>query len=81
MQIYHYNKEEKVPCGDCVLALGLFDGIHIAHRDLISSAQMVAKKNNIPCGVFTFVDDSMLKPDAPRLYSNKEKIPIIIGIF
>ncbi|MBR4836619.1 MAG: bifunctional riboflavin kinase/FAD synthetase, partial [Clostridia bacterium] len=37
MVIYHYPFKEKENIPKCVLALGFFDGVHIAHRDLIET--------------------------------------------
>ncbi len=37
-----------------VICLGYFDGMHIAHVDLIDNAKKVAKEKGLPLAVFTF---------------------------
>jgi riboflavin kinase/FMN adenylyltransferase len=39
-----------------VIALGSFDGIHIAHKILLSNAVIIAKKKNIESMVYTFTN-------------------------
>lgn len=62
------------------MTLGFFDGVHIAHRDLISKAREIADSKGIALGVFTFSSEGGLKPGAKRLYSTKEKIEIFEGL-
>lgn len=38
----------------CVLALGVFDGVHKGHQALIAEAQRIARDNGLSCGVMTF---------------------------
>ena len=47
MVIYHYPTDEKLNIPECVMALGFFDGVHIAHRDLISRAAEEAKARGL----------------------------------
>ena len=70
MIIFEYPGENKI-CGDCVLALGLFDGVHVAHRDLILTAKTTAVERGLPLGIFTF--DKGIKSDAPKIYSNIDR--------
>ncbi len=74
--IYEYGKEQDIKIGPCVMTLGFFDGVHIAHRDLIKKAREIADSMGIALGVFTFSSDGGLKPRAKRLYSTEEKIKI-----
>lgn len=37
-----------------VLAIGMFDGVHLGHRKVIANAVQFAKKNNLPSIVLTF---------------------------
>jgi riboflavin kinase / FMN adenylyltransferase len=39
------------------VAIGYFDGVHIGHKELLSSVKKLADKTNDLCGVFTFGDD------------------------
>ena len=56
-----------------IYALGFFDGVHIAHRNLISRAKDIAVKNNLQLGIFTFKSDGNIKSGSERLYDDKEK--------
>ena len=66
--------------GPCVMTLGFFDGVHIAHRDLIRKAREIADSKGIALGVFTFSSEGGLKPEAKRLYTTEEKIKIFEGL-
>ena len=70
MQIYEYPGENIVN-GECVLALGFFDGVHIAHRDLILTAKRTAEELGLPIGIFTFRGD--IKNGVERIYTDSEK--------
>ena len=78
MTVYEYPKcilnGEKIP--ECALALGFFDGVHIAHRDLLCSARQKANEIGLPFGIFTFVSDTGIKSTVPRLYSDSDKLTI-----
>ena len=47
-------KESSAGFNKSVLILGFFDGIHLGHRDVITSAANFAKNNNVPAAVLTF---------------------------
>lgn len=59
------------------MTLGFFDGVHIAHRDLIKRGRKIADELGIPLGVFTFPSESGLKPGAKRLYSTEERLKLL----
>ena len=62
----------------CVIALGLFDGVHIAHRALISEARKRADELGLPLAVFTFPSESpTLKGGRGRLYSTEERLSLL----
>ena len=69
MQIlYNISELEKID-GPLHLALGVFDGVHIGHQDVILNAARVAKINGDKVGVITFEPHPVrvLAPDrAPR---------------
>ena len=48
-----------------VVALGMFDGVHIGHRVLIRRAAALAKQKGVPLVVCTFVDHPLhlIAPD------------------
>ena len=74
MQIYRYPDEKRIKTG-CVLALGFFDGVHIAHRDLIYAAKDEAARLGAEFGVFTF--DGDIKSAAKKIYANGEREEIL----
>ncbi len=62
----------------CVIALGFFDGVHIAHRTLLASARALADELSLPLAVFTFFSESReLKSSSLRLYSTEEKLELL----
>ena len=64
--------------GGTVIALGLFDGVHLAHRALISGARAVADEKNLPLTVFTFFgDEGLIKSKSKKLYSDEEKLSLL----
>ena len=74
MNIYEYKQGEALPIGKCVLALGLFDGMHIAHRDLIAKGKELAKEAGLPLGIFTFDGESGIKSSVPKIYDTKHRL-------
>lgn len=65
----------------CVIALGTFDGLHLGHQDVISSAAKYASEHNCYLAVFTFSNHpfSLIKPsEAPvSLIGSKEKYALL----
>ncbi len=62
----------------CVMALGFFDGVHLAHRALIKEARCLADEYSLPLVIFTFpAEENRLKPGAPRLYSTEMKLELL----
>lgn len=59
----------------CVVALGFFDGVHLAHRALIDSARKEARRLNLPLSVFTFSqNNTSFKAEQARLLTEEEKL-------
>ncbi|MBQ8321401.1 MAG: riboflavin biosynthesis protein RibF [Clostridia bacterium] len=79
MDIYEYSGNKKLACGRCVIALGFFDGVTAAHRELIRKAGEIAKIKGLPLGIFTFPSEDPLKHGSPRLYSTEEKLSLLSG--
>ena len=73
MLIYEYPLKEKPNNNELVLALGFFDGVHVAHRDLLCKARDIARERGLGFGVFTFKSDGAIKKDVGRLYNDLEK--------
>lgn len=65
----------------CVIALGTFDGLHLGHQDVISSAAKYAREHDCRLAVFTFSNHpfSLIKPsEAPvSLIGSKEKYALL----
>ena len=58
------------------LALGMFDGVHLGHRAVLSQVRKIANENNGLSVAFTFPDHpaSFLRPEsAPKLLMNKDE--------
>ena len=75
--VYEYGDGLKLPKKDCVITLGFFDGVHIAHRDLINAGRKIADRSGLPLGVFTFPAEGGLKQGVKRLYSTEERIRLL----
>ena len=76
MTIYKYPSEKKPNINESVLALGFFDGVHLAHRDLLSRAAEEARREGLDFGIFTFASDGGIKIGANRLYDDSQKTSI-----
>ena len=64
----------------CVVALGCFDGVHLGHASVINSALSIAKKEAVPCCIWSFAEPPKryYNPDsAPLLTDSEEKARII----
>ena len=67
---------ESIKLNTGAVALGLFDGMHAAHRALISAALTSAQNNGAPLAVFTFSSDSP-SHKGKALYTDKDKLDLI----
>ena len=75
--------QKRLPFYDtgCVAALGFFDGMHIAHRALLTEAKSIADSEKLPLVVFTFASESLgFKGSAQRLFSDEEKLAVFEDI-
>ena len=63
-----------------VAALGFFDGVHIAHRELIKRARAKADELGLPLCIFTFFGESGIKKSSLRLYTDAEKEEIFSSL-
>ena len=66
--------DEKYCTKSSVLALGMFDGVHLGHRVLLERAAHLAKKHRVPLVVCTF-QQHPLQVIAP------EKCPPMLSTF
>lgn len=67
---------DKKSNGECVIALGFFDGVHLGHRELLCKAKQIAAESGISFGIFTFKSSDKIKQGTKRIYSDKEKTEI-----
>ena len=68
MKIYSsINHSSRTPC---VVALGCFDGVHVGHAKVISTAREIADSLGCACAVWTF-------DQPPRNYFVKNSVPLI----
>ena len=78
MRVVDYREGKQIPSSGSVVALGLFDGVHIAHRELIARAVELARERGLSSAVFTFPSESRaLKRGRARLYSTKQRLDLI----
>ena len=76
MRVYRYS-ESFVLDGECVVALGFFDGVHLGHRDMLARAKAEAEKRALPLCVFTFTSESEgLKAGNGRIYNTEERLTL-----
>ena len=62
----HQELPSQLPSKDTILAIGVFDGIHIGHRHLLNSLKEAASKADMLSGVLTFTNHprTVLAPDS-----------------
>lgn len=77
MTVYEYKLGNKLPTGECAVAIGFFDGVHLAHRELISEAVAEAGRLGIKSGVVTFDASSGIKSGTPRIYSGEDRLALL----
>ncbi len=78
MKIHNYSLGDGNAFGPCVLALGFFDGVHLAHRELLRAAKREAQERGLPLAVFTFpVECTFLKGGDGRIYGTREKMKLL----
>ena len=80
MKIEYSYGTSRDASSECVIAIGFFDGVHIAHRELIGAAVEEAKRLSLPVGVFTFADNDSIKKNSARIYSDDEKEELISSL-
>jgi len=67
MRLAHYSTLEEIgKTGPLVIAIGVFDGLHLGHVDLIRALCKKAKENQARAAIWTF-DSKLPKPEFSRL--------------
>ena len=62
------------PQRDTVLTIGVFDGVHLGHKHLISKLREQAARQNMLSGVVTF------RHNPEKLLSHRNKLPFLTEI-
>ncbi len=62
-----------LPATGRVVALGLFDGLHIGHRAVITAASVCAARKRLPCTVFTFTPGTVTTKTAEGLLCSEDE--------
>ncbi len=60
-----------------VIALGMFDGLHMGHMDIIRKAVAVAERDGLTSTVQTF--KNLFKQDNKILYTSEERLKLVNG--
>lgn len=79
MKIYKYTPYNPIESKNTAIALGFFDGVHLAHRDLLKKTKAIAEKENLVFAVFTFPSEDNFKGEE-KLYSTEEKLSLMEDI-
>ena len=58
-----------------VIALGMFDGLHSGHMDIIKKAVMTAERDGLTSTVQTF--KNLFKQDSKSLYTSEERLNLV----
>ena len=78
MQIVYYPENNEYSFKPSVIALGFFDGVHKAHRKILSEAKKLADSMELELSVFTFPSESeSIKSKSPRIYSTEQKLSLL----
>lgn len=80
MTVYEYRRGVKLPTDGCAVAIGFFDGVHLAHRELIREAVDDARSRGALSGVVTFASESGIKPSVPRIFSGEERLSLFASL-
>jgi len=84
MSITVYNlplDSHHLPDDGQVVALGLFDGLHIGHRAVIAHATALAARQEIACSVYTFQPGTITtKPEEDQLCTPEEQQALLDGM-
>ncbi len=69
----------------CVLALGMFDGLHLGHQRVMKKAAEIAKKNNAVLGVLTFSPHpskviNMGRPPVDMMFEGDSRVKLFESI-
>ena len=80
MQAIRYQPNMPPIGTKCVVALGFFDGVHLAHRRLIDRARAIAERDGLTLAVFTFLSEAEGYKKEGRLYSTEQKLALLASL-
>ncbi len=82
IQVYDLpHHSHHLPDDGQVVALGLFDGLHIGHRAVIAHATALAARQEMACAVYTFQPGTVTtKPDESHLCTPEEQQTLLDGM-
>lgn len=78
MRIYEGSLQAKGKLNGCVVTLGVFDGVHLGHQELIKKCRQRALQRQLPATVYTFDPHPVrvLSPEGcpPLLMTQRQKL-------
>ena len=78
MRTFEYKYGDSLPIENTAIALGYFDGVHLAHRELISLTVKEARARGLTPAVFTFsAEDASIKTATARIYPTAVRLSIL----
>ena len=78
MRTFEYKFGDILPKENTAIALGYFDGVHLAHREIISLTVKEARARGLTPAVFTFsAEETRFKASATRIYPTRTKLSIL----
>ena len=78
MRTFEYKFGDILPKENTAIALGYFDGVHLAHREIIALTVKEARARGLTPAVFTFSAEEMrFKASATRIYPTRIRLSIL----
>lgn len=77
MEVLKYEYNKALSLAPSVMALGFFDGVTAAHRQILQKAKEEAQRRGISFGVFTFYSEDPIKRGVERIYSTTDKLTLL----
>jgi riboflavin kinase/FMN adenylyltransferase len=84
--VYRWYGLDEVPAGwgECVVTIGVFDGVHRGHQRIVERAAQVGKQRGLPVVVITFDPhpDEVIRPGShpPFLSSARRRAELLSGL-
>ena len=84
--MYRWHGLDEVPAGwgECVVTIGVFDGVHRGHQRIVARAAQIGSERNLPVVVITFDPhpDEVIRPGShpPFLCSARRRAELLSGL-